>query len=226
MPPFGVHSGKGKMFLCHGNRQSRGVAILVSEKSGLDVKNMSKDIEGRWIKGEINRDKTMLSVASVYAPNEQYARSYFCDDVSDRITGDHNWIIGGDFNCNIDNSTVKDVSKTILKNVTQETDLVDTWRTIHPGEIGSTHYHKATKQASRIDYLFISSNLLCSVIDISVIPYGISDHHIVNMKLHDPNTYHVQGRWICNNSLLKDEDCNFRTNTFWEYWITHKHNYE
>ena len=29
---------KGKMYFCHGNRQSRGVAILVSEKSNLDVK--------------------------------------------------------------------------------------------------------------------------------------------------------------------------------------------
>ena len=104
------------MYFCHGNRQSRGVAILVSEKSNLDVKNIDKDDEGRWIKGEIN---TTLSVVFVYAPNEQYARSYFFDDLSDRITGDYNWIIGGDFNCNTDNSIVKDVSKVILKNVTQ-----------------------------------------------------------------------------------------------------------
>ena len=95
---------KGKMYFCHGNCQSLGVAILVSEKSNLDVKNIDKDGKGRWIKGEINWNNTTLSVASVYAPNEQYARSYFVDDLSDRITGDYNWIIGRDFNCNTDNS--------------------------------------------------------------------------------------------------------------------------
>ena len=68
---------KGKMYFCHGNRQFWWIAILVSEKSNLDVKNIDKDDEGRWIKREINWNNTTLSVASVYAPNEQYARSYF-----------------------------------------------------------------------------------------------------------------------------------------------------
>ena len=75
--------------------------------------------------------------------------------------------------------------------------------------------------------MFLSSNLLySSVIDISVISYGLSDHHIVCMKLHDSSTPHGQGRWICNNSLRKDEDCNFRFIIFWKYWITQKHNYD
>ena len=88
------------------------------------------------------------------------------------------------------------------------------------------HYHKATKQASRIDYIFMSSNLLGNVLDDSVNPHGFSDHSIVSLKLHDPNNLHGQGRWICNNSILTDNDCNYRIETFLTFLITQKDNYD
>ena len=141
--------------------------------------------EGRWIKGQTKWNNLDIPVASVYAPNNSYDRAYFFYDMSDWIISDSS-IIGGDFNCNIDNVKIKDGSKTILKNVINEKDLCDVWRTIHPDKAGYTHYHKASKQATRIDYLFLSSNLLSNVLDVRVNPHGNSDHSIVCMKLHDP----------------------------------------
>ena len=126
---------KGKKIFSHGNSQSRGVAILINEKSGLDVININKDSEGRWINGEIKWKNTNLNIASVYAPNEAYARAHFFNDLEDLID-DNDWVIGGDFNCNIDNNRIKDVSKIILRNVLQEKDLFDVWNTVYPNGKG------------------------------------------------------------------------------------------
>ena len=140
---------KGKMYFSHGTRQSKGVAILTSYKSALELNNVDSDNEGRFICGEIQWDNSVLSVASVYAPNDVYSRVHFFDSLCDRINLD-NHIIGGDFNCNID-SDVNDGSKIIFRNVLHEKDLVDAWRSIHPEEEGYTHFNKAVKKTSRID---------------------------------------------------------------------------
>ena len=68
---------QGKMHFSHGNRQSRGVAILTLEKSGLCIDNISRDKEGRWIKGQTKWNNLDIPVASVYAPNNSYDRAYF-----------------------------------------------------------------------------------------------------------------------------------------------------
>ena len=197
----------------------------MNEKSGLDVININKDSEGRWINGEIKWKNTNLNIASVYAPNEAYARAHFFNDLEDLID-DNDWVIGGDFNCNIDNNRIKDVSKIILRNVLQEKDLFDVWNTVYPNDKGYTHFHKATKQPSRIDYLFISSSALNNVADVTVNNCGLSDHSIVCLKLNNPSICHGQGRWICNNSLLKDDDCIFRIESFWNFWREEKDNYD
>lgn len=159
-----------------------------------------------------------INIASVYAPNEISARSQFFDNLVDCIDNEHDWIVGGDFNCNIDSEKTKDVSKIILRNVLNEKDLYDAWRVTFPEDPGYTHYHKATKQASRIDYLFFSPAILNNVTDVEVNPLGLSDHNIVFLKLEDSHTFHGQGRWMCNNSLLKDKDCSFRIEMFWKFW--------
>lgn len=211
---------QGKTYFNHGNRQSRGVAIFISDKLNLEITDIDKDKEGRWIKGNIKWNNELLSIASVYAPNELYARAQFFDSLCDRIDLNR-YIIGGDFNCNIDKNTT-DPSKIIMQNVLNEKDILDVWRTVHPDEPGYTHYHKVTKKPSRIDYILTSSNLINNVTDITVYTHGLSDHHVLNMKINNPQVCHGNGRWICNNSLLKEDDCILRINIFWKYWSTQK----
>ena len=167
---------EAKMFFSHGNRQSRGVAIFTTESSGLDVSNISHDVDGRWILGEISWNNETYSIASVYAPNDLMARGHFFDGLTDLINGNDNCIVGGDFNCDLDNQNLKDRSKTILHNVLIEKDLVDAWRIIYPENPGFTHFHKVYNKASRIDYVFTSSHLLNST-------EGLSDHHVVNVRI-------------------------------------------
>ena len=217
---------KGKFYFSHGNRQSKGVAMLINYNSGLDVTNIEKDDEGRWIKGEIKWENTCLNIASVYAPNEAYARAIFFDKLVDCIDNDNDWIVGGDLNCNMDNDKGRDASKSILKSVLHEKDLVDVWRTICPDDSGCTPYHKASMQPSRFDYLFISSNVMNNISEVGVSPWGLSDHCVVSMKLDNPSTFRGQGRWICNNIVLKDYNCNFRIEAFWKFWRDMKGNFD
>ena len=214
----------GNSVFNHGNRQSRGVAILTSFKSGLNVDNIEKDNDGRWLKGEINWNNINIFVASVYAPNEPRQKMYFLDELADRINinDNDNWILGGDFNIHLDNVNSNDGSRTILQNVINEKDLCDAWRTAHPESPGITHYHKATKTTSRIDHLFISSNLRNYMIEASVHVHGLSDHHVVNLKLNDVHIQHGSGRWMCNNSLLKDGHLLDRLQNLWNFWRTQK----
>ena len=86
------------MYFNHGTRQSKGVAIFTSEQSGLELTNIENDSDRRWIKGEMEWENSVLSIASVYAPNESYTRSTFFDSLCDQITD--NYIVGGDFNSN------------------------------------------------------------------------------------------------------------------------------
>ena len=164
-------------------------------------------------------------IASVYAPNQIYDRTHSFDDLSNQITGFDNWIVGGDFNCNLDNKQIKDVSKIFLNNVLQEKDLIDSWRTVHPDKESYTHFHKGFKQANRIDYIFVSYNLINNVNDVSVTSCGLSDHQVICLKIDDIKTPHGQGRWFCNNSLREDSECIARITKLWDFWKSQKLNY-
>ena len=216
---------QGKMYFSHGNRQSRGVAILTSDKVSLNITNIVTDDEGRCIKAQMIWNDNTFFIASIYAPNQIYDRTHFFDDLSNQITGFDNWIVGGDFNCNLDNKQIKDVSKIVLNNVLQEKDLIDSWRTVHPDKEGYTHFHKGSKQANRIDYIFVSYNLINNVNDVSVTSCGLSDHQVICLKIDDIKTPHGQGRWFCNNSLLEDSECIARITKLWDFWKSQKLNY-
>ena len=84
--PVWSRERQGKMNFSHGSRQSRGVAILTSESLCID--NISRDKEGRWIKGQTKWNNLDIPVASVYAPNNSHDRAYFFDDMTDWIIND------------------------------------------------------------------------------------------------------------------------------------------
>ena len=72
----------GEIHFSHGTRHSKGVAIFISNKCGLHLKNITKDQEGRWIHGDIMWNEKNVSLASVYAPNAVYPRVKFFNDLS------------------------------------------------------------------------------------------------------------------------------------------------
>ena len=84
----------------HANRKQKkaGVAILISDKIDLKIKNITKDKEGHYImiKGSIQEEDT--TIINIYAPNIgalQYIRQTLTDTKGEI---DRNTIIVGDLN--------------------------------------------------------------------------------------------------------------------------------
>ena len=118
----------GQIAFSHGTTNSCGVAILISQKSGLHLINFKNDSNGRWVKGDIAMGGEVISLISLYAPNNATIRKHFYERIGRSLSDiieDYNCIIGGDFNCDI-NADIYDQSRKCLLNVIQENDLIDT----------------------------------------------------------------------------------------------------
>ena len=215
----------GDIFFSHGSRQSKGVAILVSNKIGLKLTNKECDTEGRWVKGQIHWNEQNISLVSVYAPNNLYLRRHFFQNIAKLITRDCKWIIGGDFNCQLDSDNRQDGSVVELQNLIEQNDLLDTWRNIQTNNPGYTYYNKKLRKPTRIDYILSHDTFLNQVKDITVSTVGITDHRLINLRLDNSETIKGPGRWLCNNTLLKVEECNNRIINLWKFWKTKKKDY-
>ena len=65
------------IFHANGKQKKAGVAILISDKIDLEIKNITRDKEGRYImiRGSIQEDD--ITIVNIYAPNigaPQYIR--------------------------------------------------------------------------------------------------------------------------------------------------------
>ena len=86
------------MFYAHGKQKKAGVAILISDKTDLKVKKITRDKEGHYImiKGSIQEEH--ITIVNIYAPNKgapQYLRQTLTD-IKGEI--DSNKLIVGSFN--------------------------------------------------------------------------------------------------------------------------------
>ena len=85
----------------NGNQNKAGVAILISGKTDLNIKKITRDEEGHYImiKGSIQEED--VTIGNIYGPNigaPQYIRQMLTD-VKGEI--DSNTIIVGDFNTSL-----------------------------------------------------------------------------------------------------------------------------
>ena len=215
----------GDIVFSHGQRNSKGVAILISGKCGVNILNTKCDSEGRWVTLYIIWKEETYSIMCVYAPNIMYPRIDFFNEIKHLISEDKRWIIGGDFNCQVTNNIFNDRSAHVLQNIMHESNLIDLWQTIHPDEEGYTFYHKGLKRSSRIDYIFVSQTILNEIMSIGNSALSLTDHRIIVMRLNKENILKGPGRWMCNNLLLNDEHCKIRIERLWTYWKTKKGDY-
>ena len=99
-----------------------------------------------------------ITIINIYAPNigaPQYIRQVLIS-----LTGEirSNTIIVGDFNIPltpIDRSTKQEISKEIqaLKDITDQLDLFDIYRTFHPKTMDFTFFSSTYRTFSRIDHI-------------------------------------------------------------------------
>ena len=62
-------TGWKNIFYANGKQKKAGVAILISEKIELKIKNITRDKEGRYImvKGSVQEED--ITIVNIYAPN-------------------------------------------------------------------------------------------------------------------------------------------------------------
>ena len=142
----------------HANRKQKkaGVAILISDKIDLKIKNITRDKEGHYIiiKGSIQEED--ITIVNIYAINigaPQYIRQTLAD-IKGEI--DSNTIIVGDFNTPLtpmDRSSKQKINKKIqvLNDTLDEMDLIDIFRTVHPNAEEYTFFSSAHGTFSRIE---------------------------------------------------------------------------
>ena len=172
-----------------------GTAILFGENFSPRV-NVFKGTQGQTIIIDIDTDEnSRLIIANIYAPSggtRQKERKSFFSKLEDtlRDLNCENIILGGDFNCVLNNEldrshavTYRDQSRNSLKHLLTELKLEDAWRLHNPDEQVFTH-HSHLGSASRIDQIYTSRNLRNSVLNTEITPCTHSDHDIVSAFLN------------------------------------------
>ena len=129
--------GWKNIFHSNGKEKKAGVAILISNKIDLKIKNITRDKEGHYImiKGSVQEED--ITIVNIYAHNTgapQYIRQTLTD-IEGEI--DSNTLIVGDFNTPLTpmhRSSKQKISKEtqVLNNTLDEMALIDIFRTFHP----------------------------------------------------------------------------------------------
>ena len=197
---------------CSGS--SAGVAILFNNNFNLDILKTFSDPSGRFIICDIKTTEKLLTIANIYAPNEDNPDFFekFFDHLYDFRCEEI--ILGGDFNLVLDVEKDKKggLPKTYqnaLKVINQkcwDLDFIDIWRTLHPNNHRYTWHRRKPEIHCRLDFFLISSSIVCDTNLADILPGYKTDHSMIQLTIvlhHNPRG---RGLWRLNTSLLKDEE--------------------
>ena len=201
------------MYFSHGETDARGVAVIIAKKSQVVVNKITTDNEGRVIILDITCQDKSLTIANIYAPNED--RPQFYTKLFSMLA-DHEMqeiIIGGDFNLamnpKIDRYDPKannnEKAKQVLKEFMNQLNLIDVWRFHNPEEIKFT-WQKIIRNgynASRIDMFLLNYGLLAQSKS-QIKPAILSDHSLVIVEIEIQPIVRGPGLWKLNVDILND----------------------
>lgn len=199
-----------------GTGKAKGVTILFQNSMRFVETSTVIDDGGRYIFLNGSLQDHVVTIAVIYAPNtnqEQFLMEVFT--LLDAFkTGD--LILGGDFNSVLDywldrskeaNTVVQSrpPKPSKLLDLLTWLDLCDIWQEQHPLERDYTFYSGWHLTHARIDFIFISSNLINKTED-SAIGFKLwRDHAWVSCVLNLSDSDLKSQRWFFNNFLLQDE---------------------
>lgn len=201
----------GQVFFNHGDRNARGVMILLSKTFPGKIVSVKRDNQGRVLIIWVEINDSIFAIVNLYSPNVDRPQ-FFIDGISLLDSLESNFkIIAGDFN------TVLDLSKDLqggrgcsnaktrkfLLEYTVENELVDIWRLRNPEDFRATYTTPHLKE--RIDF-FLISNSMTQLIQSTDIKYisRVSDHAPIMISFLPVSHRPGKGYWKFNNSLLQD----------------------
>ena len=208
----------GQIYFSHGSESGQaGVAILVPCRYVQPIREVFTDSAGRIVCVEVGSGGHRIMIIGVYAPSVD-VQSVKCDFIDQlrQILWGHSFgkiVLAGDFNIKLssldsDNPCYRESRASIkLKDLLDEFVLEDAWRIQHYKERKFTWRRLNPLQQSRIDMIFISSDILNNNVVKTKIDAGVlSDHNFVTLKFCLSTDPRGPGLWRFNNSLLNDSD--------------------
>ena len=208
----------GSVFFSHGTTDSCGVTTLIHPDLDLEILDIIKDDEGRFLalKIKTNMDEEIF-IMNCYAPTRDKVQGQltFLDYLKDILcsVSPVNIIMGGDFNTvfdpaldkqggNLDSCTNQYTKELIA--FMETFDLLDALRFQHPNRKIFTRVQRTPPVLSRIDHWLISSHLANCLKTTRALPGVKSDHSIIFLNLCTSTAQRGRGFWKFNAQLLKD----------------------
>ena len=168
-----------------------GVAILFNNNFEFELLKKYSDPEGRFIIADIKTSDKIITLANVHAPNKdepdffQKVTDYLLDFTGEDI------ILGGDFNLvqdiNVDkkggNPKTHTKSLRKLREISDNLDLNDIWRVMHPDERRFTWRQRNPEIHCRLDFFLISQGLCSYVTQSDILPGYRTDHSLITLSI-------------------------------------------
>ena len=214
--------------------KNSGVAILIKEKSNIEIISTQKDTEGRIITCTISLEQHLLQLVNVYAPTIPSDRKEFYKNLENVIDLNKTTILACDFNM-IENISLDRLggnpnkTHTIglenLEKIKNKLNLIDTWRKNNPFQKLFTYHNGDKTIHSRIDRIYISKQI--KLIKSQITPNTISDHDSVTTTIQiNKKEPKGPGIWKLNTNILTQKDFKKIFETFWKNWQHEKNNYK
>ena len=190
-----------------------GVAIFIRRTLPMEVVEIKRDREGRWLflKCIIGPHKVTLAV--IYSPNSKQNEFLLRVLTSLNTFAWGELLILGDLNSvwdpQIDRSgrggqgtgTMSVKTRALLR----ELGLRDPWREQHKTQRTYTFHSPVHKTSSRIDYILLGSPLMSLVEEAEIGSAIISDHAPVDIAMDFQGGLPRSGRWTLHPQLLRDQ---------------------
>ena len=203
---------EGEILLHRVNTNSRGVAILLNNTFEYKIKNIFRDSAGYMIVLDFQLSDISVKLINIYGPNADDTSFYnFIAGLLNQNEeeyvlwcGDFNMIFNPTFDSHNYINLNNPRSRTVVMNMMEEYNLVDTFRYFNPEIKRFTWRRQNPLKQARLDYLIASSSFTDLVNKTDIIPGYRSDHSILQLDILLNKFYRGKGSWKFNTNLLKD----------------------
>ena len=200
------------IFFSHGTSASAGVAVLFNQNRITQVKDLSIDVNGRYICLDMVVNDYQFVLAAIYAPNRN-PQPFFetikhvlvkMNAVEMMLMGDFNLVLDVKLDRTEDREyNAKSVIK--LKEIMQQFELQDIWRVKHPNRVEYSWCRKLPQfTGSHIDFVLLNEGLVNTNIECEYLQGFKTDHKGVAITQNLSRYPRGPGYWKFNNILLDD----------------------
>uniref|UniRef100_A0A8C6SN61 exodeoxyribonuclease III n=1 Tax=Neogobius melanostomus TaxID=47308 RepID=A0A8C6SN61_9GOBI len=196
-------------------KKSKGVLIAIRRNLHYINLGAGGSGDGRITYCKIVYNGIKIALICVYAPNN-FEKPFF-DSLESILLdlSEYPLLIGGDFNAvrlhqedrtGVNESYDQKLASRALQKMTNDFNLIDSWRLMNPSSRVFSYYSPRHKTFSRIDYIFVSKSLFQLICETDMIPFPLSDHRAVSCSLEVKTRQTRASRWRFNTTLLQKDD--------------------